>query len=106
MPKISYKKEFKFKVVLDALSGDHTIAELMSKYSLSKSTIFKWKAQFLQEGKEIFSPGKSKNSSSTKHNEEQDIDQLHKIIGKLKVENDFLQSASNRLEIGVRGKKW
>lgn len=87
----SYTKDFKFKVAVEMLKGDLTIPEISAKYQISKSVASKWKNQLLSEGSEVFSKDQ-KNSSS-----EAMIEQLHATIGRLKVENDFLQSASRRL---------
>ncbi|MDF3048023.1 MAG: hypothetical protein K0R73_1141 [Candidatus Midichloriaceae bacterium] len=37
----SYSKEFKFKVAIEAIKGDLTIAEMVSKYQVSGSLIRK-----------------------------------------------------------------
>ena len=92
--KKNYSNEFKFKVVLEVIKGDSTIPEIISKYQISKSVIHKWKHHFFEQGSTIF---KTKDSPS--NNEKVDVDKLHKIIGKLKVENDFLQEAWKKLEM-------
>jgi transposase len=84
-------KEFKFKVAMEAIKGDLTIAEIITKYQVSKTAIHEWKRLVLENGSCLF--GQKKEVSSEKH-----VDQLHKIIGKLKVENDFLQDAWNKLK--------
>lgn len=84
----SYNNAFKFKVVLEVIKGDLTIAQVMSKYKISKSVIHKWKKQFLDQGASVFN-SKSENTGLG----EKDIEKLHATIGKLKVENDFLQDA-------------
>lgn len=86
--KKNYSNSFKFKVVLEVIKGDSTIAQIMSKYQISKSVIHKWKKQFFESGATIFS-SKSYNNNV----QERDIEKLHATIGKLKVENDFLQDA-------------
>ena len=40
--KKSFDNKFKFKVVLEAIKGDLTIAEIISKYQVSQSVIHKW----------------------------------------------------------------
>ena len=39
--KKSYNNEFKFKVILEVLRGDSTIAEIISKYQISKTGLSK-----------------------------------------------------------------
>lgn len=87
----TFSKEFKFKVAMEAIRGDLTIAEIISKYQVSKTAIHAWKKQILDNGSSIF--GQKQEVSPEKQ-----VEQLHKIIGKLKVENDFLQDAWNKLK--------
>lgn len=89
----TYTSSFKFKVVLELMRGDATIAEIISKYQVSKSVLHKWKKQFLDNGANIF---KDKNQQTEKGN--YDLEKLHATIGKLKVENDFLQNAWNKIK--------
>ena len=91
--KKSYSNAFKFKVVLELLQGDKTIAQIISKYQISKSVIHKWKKQFMDNGANLFSVKADKNRE-----EPVDIDRLHATIGKLKVENDFLHKAWSKLK--------
>jgi transposase-like protein len=86
----TFNKEFKFKVALEAIKGDFTIAEIISKYQVSKTAIHEWKKLVLENGSSIF--GKKGEESGEKQ-----VENLHKIIGKLKVENDFLQNAWKKL---------
>lgn len=89
--KKTFSKEFKFRVAMEAIKGDLTIAEIISRYGVSKSTIHEWKKLILSNGSSIF--GQKREISPEKH-----VEQLHKVIGKLKVENDFLQDAWNKLK--------
>jgi len=88
----NYSNSFKFKVVMEVIKGDLTIAEVISKYQISKSVIHKWKKLFLENGANVF--GSKVNSSQ----EENNIEKLHATIGKLTVEKDFLQQAWDRLK--------
>jgi transposase-like protein len=36
----TFCKEFKFKVAMEAIKGDLTIAEMISKYQVSKTSFF------------------------------------------------------------------
>ncbi len=85
MKKTPSTAEFKFKVVLEAIRGTKTTAELCSEYGVVNSQIFKWKKDLLAQGADIFKSG----SSTTKSDDM--IDKLHSTIGRLKVENDFLE---------------
>lgn len=84
-----FSPEFKARVALDAMSGEHTIAELASKYSVHPNQISKWKKQ-AKEGAVASFSGKIQNAQQA--NEAQ-IKELHAKIGQLTIENDFLQKA-------------
>lgn len=89
----NYSNSFKFKVVMEVIKGDLTVAEVMSKYQISKSVIHKWKKIFLENGSNVFG-SKEKNNIQ----DETNIEKLHATIGKLTVEKDFLQRAWDRLK--------
>lgn len=90
--KITHDIRFKSKVSLEALKGDLTIAEIANKYQIHQSLVSKWKSQVLEGMPGIFS-GKTK--SPAKH-QEAETKRLYEQIGKLKVENDFLENAVYR----------
>jgi transposase len=90
----NYSNSFKFKVVMEVIKGDLTISEVISKYQISKSVIHKWKKLFLENGANVFG-GKEKCNNIQ---DETNIEKLHATIGKLKVENNFLQNTWKRLK--------
>lgn len=92
----TYSNEFKFKVVLDMLQSNLTLAEIISKYQVPRSVISRWKQEFLSKGPDIF---KSANNVSSQNEVASNIEKLHAIIGRLKVENDFLQAVSAKLKL-------
>ena len=89
----SYNNEFKFKVALEMIRGDLTLAEIISKYKVPRSVISRWKKQFLDNGASIF---KNPNQTNQDQNKSE-LEKLHATIGRLKVENDFLQDCSVKL---------
>lgn len=80
-----YSAEFKAKVALAALKNEETSAELAQRFGVHPTMITTWKRALLEGASEIF----DKNQRSKKQTEET-IDELHRQIGRLKVENDFL----------------
>ena len=80
-----YSSEFKAKVALAALKNEETAAELAQRFGVHPTMISTWKRSLLQGATDIF----DKAPNSRKQTDEK-IDELHRQIGKLKVENDFL----------------
>lgn len=80
-----YSAEFKAKVALAALKNEETTAELAQRFGVHPTMITTWKRSLSEGAFEIF----DKNKKSQKQTEET-IDELHRQIGRLKVENDFL----------------
>jgi transposase-like protein len=81
-----FSKEFKTKVVLEALKERTTIEELAKKYELQPSQIRLWKSQALSNFGNVF-----QSDSSNEKEKQIDTEKLYAQIGQLKVENDFLK---------------
>jgi transposase len=80
-----YKPEFKAKVALAALRNEDTVAELSARFGIHPTMIHNWKRALLDGAADIFDKGQK----SRKNNEAQ-VEELYRHIGRLKVERDFL----------------
>jgi len=80
-----HSPSFKAKVALAALKGEETTAELSQRFGVHPTMIANWKRGLLEGASDVFDKGRK----AKKHADDQ-IDELHRQIGKLKVENDFL----------------
>jgi transposase len=88
-----FNSNLKLKVSLEAIKGDLTIPEIVSKYDVSPAQIHRWRKQLQQDGVGIFESTVSKSSSH-----EKEITILHANIGRLTVENNFLERALGRVK--------
>ena len=84
-----YSAEFKAKVSLEAIRGDLTINEISAKYGVHSTQINRWKSQALLSLKSSFS---SKQEKATQQ-DQQKVDNLHRQIGELVCENEFLKKS-------------
>ena len=85
-----------------ALSGEKTLAELSSEFGIHPTMISTWKQELMRRASELFFARGSKAPSG--EDAQKTIDDLHRKIGQLQVERDFLagQPAISRLLRGGR----
>ena len=80
-----HSSDFKAQVAMAALAGDKTLAELASAYGVHPTMISTWKQELMKNAKELFERGNKKGADP-----QAIIDNLHRKIGQLQVERDFL----------------
>ena len=90
-----YGSQYKAKVALDTIRGEKPIAELASQYEVHPTMINNWKRQLLEEASSLFDRGMKARKEDD--NQQTQIDELYRQIGKLKVERDFLANRSEQL---------
>ena len=95
-----HSSEFKAKVALAAISGLKTLSELASEYKVHPTQITRWKQELIENAPDLFGKGKKKEGD---HNAE--VAELHRVIGKLKAENDFLSNIPGLNLTGRRNKR-
>jgi transposase-like protein len=84
---------FKTQVALCALQNQMTISEIIEKYGVSKSIVYKWKEEFISKAANVFADQKEERDA------EKTIDNLHRKIGELEMELDFAKRVSKKLGI-------
>ncbi len=72
-----FTAEFKTRVALDALSGEHILSELASKYGVHPNQVSQWKKQ----AKKQIAAGFSGKAQKTQQSDEARIKELHAKIG-------------------------
>ena len=87
-------------MVLAALSESKTLAELASACKIHFSQMSNWKQALLENAPNLFGKGKKKEADH-----EAEVAELHRVIGKLKAENDFLSNLPALNLTGRRNKK-
>ncbi len=85
-PRRTHSAAFKAKVALAAVRGDKTLAELAQQHDVHPNQITDWKNQLLAKAADVF-------SGELRPDEPVDLKVLHAKIGKLALENDFLEGA-------------
>ena len=93
MPKRrKYDAAFKFKVVMEILTGDMSVMEASRHYRIKDSLLYTWKAQFLERGPQLF------DSNDTERKRSQDkVAALERKVGQLTMDNEILKKASSAL---------
>ena len=88
-----HSAEFKARVSLEALKGQHTINEIAACYQVHPVQVQQWKKQLLDTLPTLFS---SKRDKAEQEHDEL-VAQLYQQIGQLKVEVDWLKKKSEQL---------
>lgn len=78
----------KAKAALEAYKGELTIAEIAAKYEVHPNMVTKWKRDLLESAAAIFDHKKDKQAVAEI---QEKIDDLHKNIGELTMERDWLK---------------
>jgi transposase len=96
-----HSADFKARVAMAALSGETTLAELLSEFGVHPTMISTWSQELMKRANELFARG---NKAAPAEDAQKVIDDLHRKIGQLQAERDFLagQPAISRLLRGAR----
>ena len=83
----NFSAEFKAKVVLEALSGAKSAAELCREHNLKPDLLAHWKNQFLTNASKVFENGAAVDPQQAR------IEELEKLAGKQSLEIEILKKA-------------
>jgi transposase len=95
-----HSAEFKARVALEAIKGMKTLSEIAREYEIHPVMVGKWKNEMVDRLPELFegnTAGKSKDA-------EKEQEGLHRKLGQLTMEVDFLEKKCRQLGIPVKGR--
>jgi transposase-like protein len=81
----NFSAEFKAKVVLEALSGAKSAAEICREHNLKPDLLSHWKNQFLANASKVFENGATVDPQQSR------IEELEKLAGKQSLEIEILK---------------
>ena len=84
-----YSGKLKFQVVLEALKGEKTPAQIGKAYGVHANSIGLWKKTLLEHGPELFAPPGGQDS-------ERRIAELERLLGQKEVEIALLKNFLGR----------
>lgn len=94
-----FTAEFKSKVALEALREQLPIHEIAKRHQVHPSQVTEWKKALLGNASSVFEKAGSRKNEEKRQKQKED--RLHKQIGQLHMEVDFLKEACDELGIGV-----
>jgi transposase-like protein len=86
-----FTPDFKARVVLEELTGVKSKAEICREHQLKPQVFSRWRAEFLERAPEIFATQPSRG------NEQQQITELERMVGRLTMQLAAAKKASNIL---------
>ncbi len=85
-----YSPKLKFQIVLEALKGEQSVAQIAKAYGVHPNSIHKWKGEFLENGPEVF------DQEGVVADYERRIADLEQLLGKKEVEIALLKNFLGR----------
>ena len=95
MGKVTRKRhsaEFKARVALEAIRGEHTLAEIGARHGVHLTLVAAWKKAAIEGMASTFAAKTAPEAGASAA----EVERLHTKIGQLVVERDFLAKASGR----------
>ena len=88
-----FTAKFKAEVVLEALRGESSQAELCRRYNLSENQVSTWKRQLLENVETFFESADKQSSESADR-----IAELEQLVGRLTLALEIQKKASTLLD--------
>ena len=96
-----HSAEFKARVALEAIKGLKTLSEIAREYEIHPVMVGKWKSEMLDRLPELFDG----NASAKNRDTEKEQEKLHRKVGQLTMEVDFLEKKCKQSGIPGSGRK-
>ena len=88
----SYPADFKARVVIETLREEKTVAQVASEHGLAPKLVSRWRTELLQNADRAFSADADADARERELAEHRrEVDELHRIIGRLTAERDYRQ---------------
>jgi transposase-like protein len=94
-----YTNTLKAKVALEAIREERTLAQIASDHDIIVKNIYNWKKHALDNFEELFSRSSVLDYQEQLERKQSDIDELHKKLGELVVERDWLKKKARQAGI-------
>ena len=93
-----YSPQYKTKIVLEVLQGEKELGEIAAENELNPNMVRNWKREFLEKASMVFEDPRKEAKEAKKKAEVQrkETARMHKTIGQLTLERDFLQDCFRR----------
>ncbi len=95
-----HSPEFKAKVALEAIQGIKTVSEIAQQYEIHPVMVGNWKKEMIDRLPELFTTHRNKKAKDS----EKEQGHLHRMVGQLTMEVDFLEKKCKQLGIPVKGR--
>lgn len=90
----SYSAELKLQVVLEALKGDKSLAQICRDHEVAADLVCHWRDVFLKRAPQVFSDPRAGSKGAA---EEQRIAELERMVGRLTMEPYRVKKSGCRL---------
>jgi transposase-like protein len=87
----SYSPQFKAEVVLEALKGEKSAAQICRERGISHDLLTRWRQQFLEQAPQLFTNGRSISREQVR------IAELERLVGQLTMELELSKKISTLL---------
>ncbi|SHI98491.1 Transposase and inactivated derivatives [Dethiosulfatibacter aminovorans DSM 17477] len=100
----NFTPEQKTKIVLEVLREEQTLVEIAAKYEVQPNQLTRWKTEFLKNASRAFSKDKDESEKLQKEHEKE-VDELHRQLGQLTCEVNWLKKKSKQFGLPTESPK-